>query len=470
MFKAAFWSSFDKIAFQALNFILAIVIAIYLGPKDLGAIAIINGYVYLLNIFVDSGLTISIIRNNKISNKEISSIFVFNLLVSLFFIAITLLFSSLIESFLNVKDLSYYLNLSSLILLFNSFSFVRYAKLEQNMEFKKVTFANVFSIMLSGLICWLMLYLNYGIFSVVVFGITSSFIRNVIYIYITPKFRLEKFKYSDLQPHLKFGKNLLFSSSVEALYNNGFPILITKLFTGYSAGIFFQSKRLIDGPVNLISTSSRRLFLPIASQNDNNIKETNKLLITILKLVNYILIFMVALLFINSEYIIVSLMGEKWIESVLVLKILIFGMIFYTPFFLCMDVFKVSGDSSTYSRAILISRIFSIVLILLSSLFGFLSLVTCFSISQLLMFFYSVYLVNKKFGYSIKEILSTVIPYTIVMVFGLFVVYFINFEFNLIYVLLIKSIVFSLIYLITITTVLQYNPLLSLFKIIKNEN
>ncbi|WP_338378874.1 oligosaccharide flippase family protein [uncultured Flavobacterium sp.] len=467
MFKAAFWSSFDKVVYQALNFILAIIIAIYLGPKELGAIAIINGYVYLLNIFVDSGLTISIIRNNKITNKEISSIFIFNLSVSILFVIITLLSSSLIESFLNVKNLAYYLNLSSLILLFNSFSFVRYAKLEQNMEFKKVTFANVFSIFLSGLICWIMLYLDYGIFSVVIFGISSSLIRNLIYFFITPRFKLERFKYLDLQPHLKFGKNLLFSSSVEAIYNNGFPILITKLFTGYSAGIFFQSKRLIDGPVNLISTSSRRLFLPIASRYGNDIKETNKFLIDILKLVNYILIFMVALLFINAEYIIVSVMGEKWIESVLILKILIFGMIFYTPFFLCLDVFKITGDSSTYSKAILISRIFSIILILFSSIFGFLSLVIFFSFSQLLMFLYSVYLVNQKYEYSIKEILETVVPYIIIMVLGLVVVNFIKFGINPISVLLAKSIVFLILYIISTIFILKYNPLLSLYKQIR---
>lgn len=467
MFKAAFWSSFDKVVFQALNFILAVVIAVYLGPKELGAIAIINGYVYLLNIFVDSGLTISIIRNKEITNKEISSIFVFNLTVSIFFVIITILSSTVIESFLNVKYLAYYLNLSSLILLFNSFSFVRYAKLEQNMEFKKVTFANVFSILLSGLVCWIMLYLDYGIFSVVIFGISSSFIRNFIYFFITPRFKLEKFKYLDLQPHLKFGKNLLFSSSVEAIYNNGFPVLITKLFTGYSAGIFFQSKRLIDGPVNLISTSSRRLFLPIASRYGNDIKETNKFLIDILKLVNYILIFMVALLFINSEYIIVSVMGEKWIESVLVLKILIFGMIFYTPFFLCLDVFKIMGDSSTYSKAIIISRIFSIVLILFSSIFGFLSLVVFFSFSQLLMFLYSVYLVNQKYEYSIKEILDTVVPYIVIMVFGLVVVNFIKFEINPIYVLLVKSIVFSILFVISTIFILKYNPILSLYKQIR---
>ena len=467
MFKAAFWSSFDKVAFQALNFILAVVIAVYLGPKELGAIAIINGYVYLLNIFVDSGLTISIIRNKEITNKEISSIFVFNLSVSIFFVIITLLSSTVIESFLNVKHLAYYLNLSSLILLFNSFSFVRYAKLEQNMEFKKVTFANVFSMLLSGLLCWIMLYLDYGLFAVVVFGISSSFIRNVIYFFITPRFKLERFKYLDLQPHLKFGKNLLFSSSVEAIYNNGFPVLITKLFTGYSAGIFFQSKRLIDGPVNLISTSSRRLFLPIASKHNNDLSETHKLLIDILRLVNYILVFMVALLFINSQFIIVNVMGEKWIESVLVLKILIFGMIFYTPFFLCLDVFKITGDSSTYSRGVLVSRIFSIVLILFSSIFGFLTLVIFFSFSQLLMFLYSVYLVNKKYDYSIRKILGTVVPYVIIMIFGLVVVNFIKFGINPIYVLLTKSVMFSLLYIVSTIFILKYNPLLSLYKQIR---
>lgn len=467
MFKAAFWSSFDKVVFQALNFILAVVIAVYLGPKELGTIAIINGYVYLLNIFVDSGLTVSIIRNKKITNKEVSSIFIFNLSVSLFFILITLLFSSFLENYLKVQDLSYYLNLSSLILLFNSFSFVRYAKLEQQMEFKKVTFANIFSILLSGLLCWIMLYLDYGVFSVVIFGISSSFIRNMVYIFITPKFKLEKFMYSDLKPHLKFGKNLLFSSSIEAIYNNGFPILITKLFTGYSAGIFFQSKRLIDGPVSLVSASSRRLFLPVASNYNNDLKSTNYLLIKILKLVNFILVFMVGLLFIGSDFIIVNLMGVKWIESVLVLKILIFGMIFYPPFFLCLDVFKIRGDSLTYSRTIIYSRFFSIILILISSMFGFLYLVTFFSISQLLMFIYVVLLLKKKYNYSIKNFLNTILPFVVILIFSLLLVYFINFEIIEIYLLVFKLLLFSSLYFLFTIIILKYNPIFIFYKKLK---
>ncbi|MDI1254480.1 MAG: oligosaccharide flippase family protein [Flavobacterium sp.] len=467
MIKSAFWSSFDKIIFQVLNFGIAIMIARFLGPKEMGTIAIINGYVYFLNIFVDSGLTISIIRNKNITDKEVSSIFVFNFVVSLFFIVMTLLFSSFIENYFAIPDLALYLNLSSMILLFNSFAFVRYAKMEQNMQFKLESFINIFSIVASGIVCVYMLMNGYGIFGVVVFSIATSLFKNTLYIIFTPRFKLCKFNLEVLKPHLHFGKNLLLSSSVEAIYNNGFPVLITKLFTGYDAGIFFQSKRLIDGPVNLVSTSSRRLFLPIAAKFDNDLKKTNALLLDMLKLVNYIQIFMIALLFINADYIVLKLMGAKWLDAILIMKILMFGMIFYVPYFLCIDVFKVTGNSRAYSRTVLFSRLFSISLILVSSFFGFLSLVTLFSIAQLLMFLSAVYQLQSKYDFDVRAILKTIFPFLITLVAGLVIVTFITITMPQIAVLMIKTAIFALIYFAANAYIFKYNPLQTLYRRLK---
>lgn len=458
MLKAAFWSTIDKVSFQLINLTVSIIIARYLGPNQLATVAIIAGYVYFLNIFVDSGLTISIIRNKNISPKEISAIFYFNLFVSVFFILLTLLTSNLVEQYFKINNLSFYLNISSLILLFNSFCFVRYAIMEQKMEFKLLSYINLGSIIFSGTICVLMLIEGYGIISAILFSIISAIIRNILFLIFTPKFKILPFDFQVLKPHLRFGKNLLFSSSIEAIYNNGFPILITKLFTGYDAGIFFQSKRLIDGPINILSASSRRLFLPVASNLKDEPNKIFPLLLQILKFTSYILAFIIGILFLNADYIINSLLGQNWYDSIKIMQILVLGMMFYPSFFLCNDVFKVNGNSKTYSRNIVITRIISILIILLSSKLGFLAMVYSFSITQFLMFIFVSYTLSKNYGYSFIIILKAVLEFVIIMTIAVYSVYLLQIEDKTIYTLLFKNLIVFSIYLISCIIFLKYNP------------
>lgn len=460
MFKAAFWSSFDKIFFQIFNLALSILIARFLGPEQLGVVAIVSGFVYFLNIFVDSGLTISIIRDRQISQVEVSSIFYFNLFISLTFVAITFATSRFIENYFEIADLSFYLDISSVILFLNSLAFVRYAKLEQEMEFKLLSYVNLSSILIAGSICLIMLYLDYGIFSVVLFSINAALIKNACYLIFTPSFKLLRFDLKSLIPHLRFGKNLLFSSSVEALYSNGIPILITKLFTTYYAGIFFQSKKLGDGPTSLFSTASRRIFLPMAAKVNNDIKGVQTLLLTILKPVNFFFILSLGLLFINSDILILELMGSEWKDSILILKILILGMIFYPSFFLCLDVFKTQGDSGMYSKIIISSRVISIIIILGTSYFGFLSLVICFSISQLLMFAIVLFQLNRNYSYSIRHLLKTMVPFLTVFIPLILLSDLLTFKDLNSYLLhFIKSTIFILSFITAIALFFKFNPL-----------
>lgn len=464
MLRSAFWSSLDRVLFQSVNIILTICIARFLGPSQLGTVAIVAGYIYFLNIFVDSGLTISIIRNSAITDIEISSIFYFNLAVSLVLISVTLACSMFIEDYFQINSLGYYLNISASILFFNALTFVRYAKMEQRMDFKRLAIINLVSIFFSGVLCIVMLYYNYGIFAVILFYINSSLCKNLCYIFFTPKFVLSNFNFEVLKPHLQFGKNLLFSSSIEATYNHGFPILITHLFSGYNAGIFFQSKRLVDGPTNLISSAIRRLFLPEAAKFNNDLKKTNVLLLEILKIVNFILILCLGLVFINADFIIINLMGVAWVDSILILKILLAGMLFYPSFFLCLDVFKIQGNSVVYSRVIVTSRIISVVVVCFCSIFGFTSMVVAFASIQFIMYIGIIMLLSNKYQFDLISMSKTLLPFILIslpIVIGLDLL-----KVGVIspfFIACLKSICFITFYIFGVIVVTSFNPLKVLY-------
>ena len=60
--KGTFWSSIEKISLLGIQFVLQIVLARLLTPKDYGIIGILAVFLAISNTFIDSGFTSALIQ------------------------------------------------------------------------------------------------------------------------------------------------------------------------------------------------------------------------------------------------------------------------------------------------------------------------------------------------------------------------------------------------------------------------
>lgn len=78
------WSFINTGGTQILGLMFGIILARILDPSDFGYIAIIVFFTSLSNVFVDSGFSHALIRDQNSKNIDYSSVFIFSFLVSLF--------------------------------------------------------------------------------------------------------------------------------------------------------------------------------------------------------------------------------------------------------------------------------------------------------------------------------------------------------------------------------------------------
>ena len=77
------WGYMGKMGAQIISFGVTIVLARLIAPADFGLVAIVAIFTTFLNVFVDSGLGSALIQKENADNIDFSTVFFFNIVVSL---------------------------------------------------------------------------------------------------------------------------------------------------------------------------------------------------------------------------------------------------------------------------------------------------------------------------------------------------------------------------------------------------
>ena len=135
--KGFFWVAIERFGQQILSGITFIVLASLLTPEDFGLIGMLMIFIGISQSFIDSGMGQPLIREEKITAQDRSTVFWLNLFLSLIFYCILFLAAPHISNFYDQPELSSLIKLMGLSVIFNDLAIVQRVGLTQRLEFKK---------------------------------------------------------------------------------------------------------------------------------------------------------------------------------------------------------------------------------------------------------------------------------------------------------------------------------------------
>lgn len=137
------WRFMERCGAQLVTFLVSIVLARLLTPKDYGTVALVTVFTNILQVFVDSGLGTALIQKKDADELDFSSVFFFNcavcvlLYVGMFFLAPT------IASFYNDMSLIPIIRVISLTIVISGVKGIQQSYVSRNMLFKRFFFATL---------------------------------------------------------------------------------------------------------------------------------------------------------------------------------------------------------------------------------------------------------------------------------------------------------------------------------------
>lgn len=393
--RGIWWSTIERFAVQTVSFILGLIIARLLSPSDYGVIAMLAVFIAISQTFVDSGFSTALVRKIDRSESDNSTVFYFNIVVGLAVYVVMFFAAPFIAEFYQTPLLTPVTRVVSVTLIFSSFCVVQQALLTAKMDFKSQAKISLLSAIISGGVGIALAYYGYGVWALVVQTVVASLLRMVL-LWVFSRWRPRApFSKSSFRELFSFGSKLLASGLLDTIYNNVYTIVIGKLFSAASLGLYSRANQFAQFPSSNITGIIQRVTFPVLSSIQN---EDERLRINYRKLIRmsgFIIFPLMIGLAAVANPLIEILLTEKWIGAVIYLQIICFAMMWFPIHAINLNLLQVKGRSDLFLRVEIIKKIIGISILCITIPMGLLAMCYGRVVSSLLALIINTYYTGK---------------------------------------------------------------------------
>lgn len=404
------WTFAQQFGQQIISFVVSIVLARLLLPKEFGLIGMISVFVGIGNALLDAGLTNSLIRSKELDEEDYSTVFFFNLIASVLIYFVIFFSAPFIAKFYNQPILIGIIRLYCLSFIIAAFMAVQKARMTKNLDFKTQTIISLPSIIIGGIVGISMAYLGYGVWSLVWNQLVSQSVRSVqfwIYSGWQPirVFNIEKFK-----EHFNFGYKITISNLIGKISDNSYVIIIGRFFPASQVGFYTRAQTMKDLPLRNISLALNRVTYPLFATIQEDEFRLKSVYQRLMKMVVYVVAPIMVFSAILAKPIFRFLLTEKWLSAVPYFQILCAAGILYPVHMYNLNVLTVKGRSDILLKLTIVKNILLALAIVVGIQFGIIGLVYAQAILSLISFFINAFYTNKFINYSVFEQSKDLMP------------------------------------------------------------
>lgn len=444
------WKFVEKVAAQAIHFVVSIILARLLLPEDYSIIALVSVFITICNKLVISGFATSLIQKKDADNLDFSTVFFFScgmavvLYIALWFVAP---FIAGFYSEYNAKLLIQVIRVMGLNVFIIAVNSVQQAYVSRTMQFKRYFFSTILGNTISAVVGIGMALGGYGVWALVAQTLLAALVNGIV-LWFTVKWRPQlKFSFKRFKELFSYGWKIFTASIIKVIYNDLRSLVIGK-FSPTDLAFYNKAQsfpQLIDS--NVEGTIDSVLF-PAISKKQASIDEMRTMLRRAIKTTSYILIPLLVGLSAVSEPVILILLTEDWAPSIPLMQILSFSFVLAPMEIENLQAIKATGRSDIVLKLEIIKKVVGILLIIAAIPLG----VTAMAVSAVIVAVFSAIVnavPNKKLlGYTFKMQIQDILP-TLLLSGVMFAVTFpISFlDINIWLMLIIQVVVGAVVYI-----------------------
>ncbi|MDB5014301.1 MAG: lipopolysaccharide biosynthesis protein [Daejeonella sp.] len=364
------WTLMDKGGNQLLLLVNIFVLGRLLSPKDYGLVSMLYIFMSLSGLFVDSGMGAGLIRKQNLTQTDCTTIFYFNISVALTCYLLMFIGAPFVADFYHEPILTNLLRVLGLNLVITSSGQIHSTLLMKDLNVRRVTRSNLIGMFIATIIGIVCAYKGLAVWSLVILNVSQSIIA-VFLLWRASGWRPgREFSVTSFKEFYSFGIGLFMASFVELIFKNFYQPFIAKMFSASYTGFYYQAKRLNEVPISTLSSVVNSITFPILVKYQDDIPKLKDTYEKIIKLLIFVTLPVVILLYVLAHSIIIVLMGEKWIFSASLLQILSLAGVFMVLENINRNLLKLEGRTRLIFKLEVVKKAIVIVTILATYQFG----------------------------------------------------------------------------------------------------
>ncbi|MBB5622335.1 O-antigen/teichoic acid export membrane protein [Pedobacter cryoconitis] len=447
--NGVFWSFLETIGLQVITFIVSVLLARILAPSDFGLIALTTIFFAIIKVFIDSGFYDALIRAKDPSDLDYSSVFYFNVFISIVFYIILYFLANPIATFYKSPHLVSLIRVLGISLIIGAFGLIQHVQISKRLDFKLHFKIALPSIVISASLGFICAYYGMGVWALVIQQVSQSLINTISLWIFNRWLPMLKFSYDSIKSYFGFSFRLMISGLIDTIYINSYALIIGKIYPPSILGYYNRANSLKDLPVNNIITAIQKVAYPVLSKFGH---DKIQLRSGYKKIIGFtvFLIFPIMLGCIAvANNLIPILYSEKWIPSIPYFQLLCLLGITYPFHVINLDILRVLNYSHLFLKLEIIKKIILTLAILIGIYWGIYGLIIGSVIASYIILFVNSYYSKKLINYSLLQQFLDIMPHLIISLLMAVVVYFAGLlmPYN-VYSLMIQFVVGLLFYMI----------------------
>lgn len=365
-----FWSSVERFSVQGIQFLVMLVMARLLTPKDYGIVGMITVFIGFAEVLIDSGFSQALIRKKERSEIDNCTVFYFNIISSIFLYFIMYFSAPLVAGFYSMESLEKYVRVVCLAFIINAIAIVPRANYTANVDFKTQTKASIWGVVSSSAVGISLALLGFGPWAIVFQLLTNQFV-STIFLFIYSKWKPKLlYSWKSFNEMFAFGSKLLATGIINAIYSNLYTIVIAKLFSPTVLGNYSRAQQCAQYPSSNLTQIFQRVTFPILCKANDDLDRLESIYRKMLRCAAYVVFPLMVGMSALAKPLVIFLIGEQWINCIYLLQIVCFSMMWYPIHAINLDILQVSGRSDLFLKVEIYKKVIGVSALLASAPFG----------------------------------------------------------------------------------------------------
>lgn len=270
--SGAKWQLLQKFTLEPLQLVYAMLLARLLTPTEMGILGLTAIFFAVATTLSEAGFGAALIRKQDRTDKDINTVFWFNLLISgLLGLGLSLA-SPWFATFYNQPQLLWLTRASAFCLFLNSVTSVHVTLYSCRLDFKTPALVQFISTIVGMPVCLTTAWLGWGVWALMAQQLTVVIITTVSYWCLSPWKPRFVFSYASFRELFGFSSKLVLGGLLDTLYRNARTFIIGKFYSAAMLGYYTRGSHLTDMLPITFSRVLNNISYPILSTIQNNDK------------------------------------------------------------------------------------------------------------------------------------------------------------------------------------------------------
>lgn len=368
--EGLYWKFAEQFSNYGIQFIIGICMARMLSPEDYGITALPAIFMAIAGIFASGGFGNALVRKPELKEEDLSTAFYYSMMVGVCCYIVLFCASPWIADFYNVPVLKPLMRITALSFIYSPLGTVQGVLLKRKLDFK--TPAKIFVVcrVLAGVIGIVMAYTGYGVWALVISGLVSGIIGNLITLSIVRWYPKTGWSKDSFQYLWGFGNKMIGSWIIGTIYENISPVIIGKFFSPAQLGIYNRAAGYAAMPSQNLTSTLQSVTYPVLSKIQDKDERLAHIYRKMLRVSAFIVFPLMMILAALARPLILVMITVKWEACIILLQIMCFSMMWYPIHALNLNLLEVKGRTDLFFRLEILKRLIGLAILACTLPFG----------------------------------------------------------------------------------------------------